>query len=239
MPNLTDNDKLKKQTEQIFNIAEKPIMEFICAFLDEPCSVIFKDTLPEITNPVVLLPIINYKKDKYIEITLHVKKYSDIDENEELQRVDTLNAIIKYNQIKESIGFLVYCIKNVYHSIVSDSMFNNSPVINTVLELNESNWTFAPVFNHDLTIKKNFLIHTKNTILDFKNNNKEKLSLNSETEINDKLKDVLSKLDELNGNYSPAILDIEKKTNELYNSKPVICISVRELTKNELDTQYN
>jgi hypothetical protein len=223
-----DNDEIRKQANQVFNIAEKPIMEYVCAFLDEPCSVVFNDILPKKADPVILLPIIEYKQDKYLKFTLKTQ-LPNCEEN----RVSYINDIIKYKQVKESIGFLTYCIKSIYPSIVASGMINNKPMVNTFLELNENNWTFSPVFNHDLTIKKKILNDTLNQILHFKNN-EHSASQKSLKEINDKLKDVQDKIEELNINYTPEIIEIEKNINNLYKSKPVLCILIEELTKDEL-----
>ena len=56
-------DKLSdeyKKTNQIFNIAEARVMEFISKFLDEHPNIVFIDEIPKYVEPLILLPFADY-----------------------------------------------------------------------------------------------------------------------------------------------------------------------------------
>ena len=60
---LSESDRLKGQTNQIFNIAEVPLMIYISEFLDEPPEIIFTEyNTNQYTEPLILLPLDDYKK---------------------------------------------------------------------------------------------------------------------------------------------------------------------------------
>ena len=64
------DDKVRQQKMQIFNIAEKPIMEYISSFLEETPNTVFNSDIPTESDPLILLPIDDYKKDVYLKFTL-------------------------------------------------------------------------------------------------------------------------------------------------------------------------
>ena len=58
------------KTNQMFNIAERPVMEFISKFLDEPINVIFNDELPTYVQQLTLLPIKEYREGICLKFTI-------------------------------------------------------------------------------------------------------------------------------------------------------------------------
>lgn len=63
MDSKSEEEKMRAQTNQIFNMVERPVMQFISKFLDEPVGVIFKDKLIDQVDPLILRPIEEYDKD--------------------------------------------------------------------------------------------------------------------------------------------------------------------------------
>ena len=225
-----NNEKLRQQTQQIFNIVEKPIMEYISSFLEESPSVIFKDEVPKESDPLILLPLDEYKKDKYLKFTLKIINPNDLIP----QRIDDINNIIHYEHVKESMGFLLYCIKSAYPSIIASSMINNKPMVHTHLALNESNWTFYPVFSHELSIKKKFLEDSLSKILYMKQQTEQPLPPEMLDEVNKEYNNVITTLNQVQRDITPEIIEHEKKINAEYNSKPVIGIFFEEIVKRQL-----
>lgn len=232
MSQLTKEQKLQQQTQQIFNIAEKPIMEYIATFLEELPTVIFHDNIPEESDPLILLPIEEYKKDIYLKFTLKVVEYNN--KESDANRISNINDIIQYDNVKESIGFLVYCIKSVLPSIVASNMINNNPMLHIDLNLNESNWSFYPVFKHDLTIKKNFCEDSISKIMYMKQQKDEPLPDEMVAELNKELNTIIQSISKINLEITPEILEEEKKINMSYVDKPILGIYVTELSKDQL-----
>lgn len=232
MSQLTKEQKLQRQTQQIFNIAERPIMEYIAAFLEELPAVIFHDNIPEESDPLILLPMEEYNKEIYIKFTLKVVD-SENKENEE-NRISNINDIIQYNNIKESIGFLVYCVKSVLPSIVASNMINNNPMLHIDLNLNEGNWSFYPVFKHDLTIKKNFCEDSISKIMYMKQQKDEPLPDEIVADLNKELNTLIQTISKINLAITPEILEEEKKINMSYADKPILGIYITEISKDQL-----
>jgi hypothetical protein len=240
MQSETESERREKQTNQIFNFSEKPIMEYVCEFLNKQCDLVFDDKIPDESDPLILLPIVEYKKKSYIKFTLKTIHPSETDEykTSELSRISKIINLIKYDKFKESIGFIVYCIKTTYPSIIASGMIDNSLMINTFLELNETNWSLSPIFNTDLTIKKKILEDTLSKIMAMKQNGCN-YNPNDLDEMNIQLENVINKLTDVNNAITPDILDTEIKINNSYIKKPFIGIFVEELTQNELPKQKN
>lgn len=226
---MSEKDKLKQQTEQIFNIAERPIMEYVCNFLDEPCSVIFKDEMPVISDPLILLPIDEYKKEIYLKFTLKTVSKEHESNN---KRIADINDIIHYQRVKESIGFLVYCIKTCYPSIIVSGMINYKTMSNIILELNETDWSFTPIYSHDLSIKKKVLEETLNKIMYMRQN--KDINSNDLPELNKQYTDIIGEISKVHEQLTPDILELENQINNSMLSKPIIGIFVEEITKNQL-----
>lgn len=237
-PHLTNEQKIKQQTQQIFNIAEKPIMEYITAFLEEPASIIFKDEIPKESDPLILLPIKEYKEEIYLKFTLKTINSDKADKDS--IRITNINNIIEFDHIKDSIGFLMYCIKSVYPSILASSMINNKPMVHIDLELNESNWTFYPKFNHELTIKKKFLEDSLSKIMYMQKQTEEPLSEEMLLDLNKEYHNIVNTLSQVNIEITPEILESEQKINSGYQNKPVIGIFVTEINESQLPkSKYN
>jgi hypothetical protein len=236
-PHMSKEEKIKQQTRQIFNISEKPILEYITDFLEEPASVIFKEDMPKESDPLILLPIPEYKEGVYLKFTLKTIDATDAD-NIDSHRITSINDIIHYKHVKESIGFLVYCIKSAYPSIIASSMINNKPMVHIDLELNESNWTFCPKFRHELTIKKKFLEDALSKIIYMKQQTDEPIPNEMAAEINKEYNNIIPALTQVNTDITPEILESEKKINISYRIKPVIGIFVTEINESQLP-KYN
>lgn len=224
---MDEKKEIEYKTNQIFNIIEKPLMEYISEFMNEESSVLFKDDVPEDSDPLILIPIPEYKDNVYLKFTLNTQL--KINDN---NRITKINNVIKYQNVKDAIGFLLYCIKSALPSIVISGMINNKPMLNINLCLDETNWVFYPKFQHDLTIKKIFLDETIINIL----NKKQQSDLTNENiqDLNNEFQKTILLLNEIKSQITPNILNLEEKMNKNYNSKPVLAINIEEILHHEL-----
>lgn len=229
-----DKSIIEKQTEHIFNICEKPIMEYICHFLEDTSNVLFTDNIPVFSEPLIIKPIHEYNKNKFIIFRLKAfKNMDELDNSDNSNRIDMINSIIKYKEIKEAIGFLLYAIKNVYAPIISKSLINNKPMINNVLELNEDRWVFQPKYLSDISMKNNFLTQTLNNIDELKLNQHNDRMINVH-ELNIEYK----KVKEMMKNNIESMTDEEKQNekdiNDGYKQKAIIGILINIISSAEL-----
>lgn len=236
--NVEENaDKVNK----MFDMAEKPIMEYISNFLDIDPKDLFKDPIPEFYKSIVLHPIKEYNKDKYLQITLKVMPY-DYDITKVVSK-DLLNQDI----IKKSIGFLVYCINSVYVSVVMANMKDRNLIINTELKFDDKTLGFVPVYAHELTVKHsiaekkmNELLIVKNNILTERSDNHSKKDDIIETkvkEINLELNNIMSNLISLNKQLNDtSISNLISDNIDKYKTKPVIGIVITELNEDQTST---
>ena len=223
-----EKEKIKNQTNHIFNIAEKSTMTFISKFLDEPVSVIFNDDLPQYSEPVILLPIPEYNKDIYLKFSL------DVIENKTYKskkRVDDINKVIEHKLVKETIGFLFYAIKNVFPAVLA-SIDNNKPLANITMELDETNWVFYPVFKNDKIIKKTYYEESLMKMEYFKLNKQDELDENDMDSLNKQIEEFTKLLGEIE--ITDEDKNIDDNMNKLYTNKPVISINLKELTEKDL-----
>jgi hypothetical protein len=226
------DDKVRQQTMQIFNIAEKPIMEYISSFLEETPNTVFNSDIPTESDPLILLPIDDYKKDVYLKFTLKTIYPQQVKQPK--QRAKVIEDVIEYKNVKEAIGFLVFCVKSVLPSIIASSMINNKPIINTDLVLNESNWSFDPVFKHELTIKKSFLEDSLSKITYMKQQKNGELPPEMLPELEKEFRNVVTSLQTISKQITDEIINTEKKINTSYGNKPVLGICLKEITKSQL-----
>lgn len=219
----------QRKTNQIFNIAERPVMDFISAFLEEPNNVIFKDDSPTYIEPLILLPMHDYKEGVCIKFTIKPINLSE----ERTEQPLSINSVIEHPKVKEGIGFLWYCVKEAYTAIVATAMFNNKPLSCTSMDLNETDWVFYPKYASELTHKKNFLenalgklMYIKKNISDFPPEMSDEI-IKEFPRIEDQLKDVNSKL-------TPEIIMSEKTINDTYTNKAVLGIFIEEILESDL-----
>jgi hypothetical protein len=229
LSNETSNEENKLKTNRIFNIAEGPIMDFIAQFLEETPNVIFKCDTPEYVEPLILLPFDGYKSDTCIKFTIKPVNLSEYPLSSDL----SIDSVIHHEKVKEGIGFLWYCIKEVYGAVVDSSMINKKPMENVSMMLNESNWMFYPNYSHELSVKKNFLDESHGKLM-YINENLSKFPTTMANEITEAIVNVNSQLAEINSQITPEIIDAEKLINISYCDKVVLGIFIEEIHVSEL-----
>jgi hypothetical protein len=236
--NLEENaDKVNK----MFDMSEKTIMEYISNFLDMDPKDLFKDPIPEFSKSIVLHPIKEYNKDKYLQITLKVMP-CDYD----ITKVVS-NNLLNQDIIKKSMGFLVYCVNSVYVSVVMANMKDRNLIINTELKFDDKTLGFVPVYAHELTVKHsiaekkmNELLIVKRGILAERSEKSEILSKKYDVietkvkEINLELNSVMADLISLNNQLNDTIITKLISDNvDKYKTKPVIGIVITELNEDQ------
>ena len=236
----TKDTDSKLKAFQIFNIAEKPVMEFLALFLDEPHETIFRDELPIESDPLILLPLADYKPDTYIKFT--IKPINLADGSSESVSNDTvsndsircgvINKIIEHQLVKNGVGFLWYCVKEVFASIIASSMINNKPLQNITIELNEQNWTFYPKYLCDLSHKKNFL---EQAIIKLTNITENSDKFDGDiADVEKNLQSAMIELTNVNNQITPEVLAEENKINNSYSSQMVLGIFTEEIFEKDL-----
>ena len=224
----------KLKAFQIFNIAEKPVMEFLALFLDEPHETIFRDELPIASDPLILLPLADYKPDTYIKFTIKPINLADVssesvsnDTSNDSVRCGIINNIIKHQLVKNGIGFLWYCVKEVFASIIASSMINNKPLQNITIELNEQNWTLYPKYLCDLSHKKNFL---EQAVIKLTNITENRDKFDGDIAgVEKNLQSAMLELTNVNNQITPEVLAEEIKINNSYSSQIVLAIFTEEI----------
>lgn len=236
---MSNADIIKEQTDHIFNICEKPVMEFICHFLEDSPNVLFTDKVPAFSEPLIIKPIHQYNKNKFIIFRLQAfKNNEELDNCHNLNRIDMINTIIKYEETKEAIGFLLYAVKNVYAPIISKSLINNKPMINNILELNEEKWTFQPKYMNDISLKNNFLSQTLNNIEELQLNQNKDRMINI-YELNEEHKKVKEMIKTNIESMTEEDKQQEKDINDSYKQKPVIGILIDIIDSSQLKKHLN
>lgn len=227
------HDVIKNQTEHIFNICEKPTMNFICDFLEETPNILYKDNIPTFSEPLIIKPINELNNNMFPIFQL--KSFTNINEYNNNKK-DNIDNIIQFKEIKEAIGFLFYAVKNVYGSIISETLINNKPMLNNSLELNDKNWTFYPKYTNKNILKINFLKQSLFNITELKKNNSNNKSIldNLDNEYNEIIS-TLSTLEE-NKELLEAMMQKDIEINEKYNNKPVIGIILNLVNSNDLNS---
>ena len=237
----------KLKAFQIFNIAEKPVMEFLALFLDEPHETIFRDELPIASDPLILLPLADYKPDTYIKFTIkpinlaNVSSESVSNDTSETVSNDTsdnsircaiINNIIEHQLVKNGVGFLWYCVKEVFASIIASSMINNKPLQNITIELNEQNWTLYPKYLCDLSHKKNFL---EQAVIKLTNITENRDKFDGDIAgVEKNLQSAMLELTNVNNQITPEVLAEEIKINNSYSSQIVLAIFTEEIFEKDL-----
>jgi hypothetical protein len=243
----------KLKAFQIFNIAEKPVMEFLALFLDEPHETIFRDELPIASDPLILLPLADYKPDTYIKFTIKPINLADVssesvsndtvsndtvsnDSSNSISndsiRCGVINNIIEHQLVKNGVGFLWYCVKEVFASIIASSMINNKPLQNITIELNEQNWTLYPKYLCDLSHKKNFL---EQAVIKLTNITENRDKFDGDiADVEKNLQSAMLELTNVNNQITPEVLAEEIKINNSYSSQIVLAIFTEEIFEKDL-----
>jgi hypothetical protein len=212
----------ENQSKQMFDMAEKPIMRYIAAFLDETPEAIFLDDTPDVEDPLILLPMDDYKKDICIKFTL-----ANVGPDYKLD----LKNLIEYDLIKEAIGFLYYCVRSVYGSVITSTLINKKIMSTTILKLDEENWVFTPQFIHEDTKKRLFLQETLGKLMHMMKD--PAIDDSMRPKINEEYKKVIVTLSQL-GEPSVEIKSLEEQINKTYDIKPRLGIFVEEIHRNQL-----
>jgi hypothetical protein len=222
--------KMKKQVNQMFNISEKVIMEYIAKFLDESPNIIFKDNIPRYSEHLILIPFDEYKNDKYLKFALEVAKKNDT----KSKRIEFINDIIHHENVKEAVGFLTYVIKCTLPAVVASSMINNKPMLNISMELDEDTWSFCPTFKNEKFIKRKFYEDSLDRIQEFKmdKDSFDNLSYEKKLELDEEFNKTIVLLNEIE--ITNDIIESDKKINESYIDQYCLVIKVKEITKDKL-----
>ena len=229
MNNSNDDEKKRAQAMQLFNIAELPVMTFISKFLNEPPNVIFKDDIPKFAEPVILKPIDDYKKGIYLKFTLCDINLNDTNSTD---RISFIDKLVEHQEIKDTLGFILYSIKCVFPSVVAASVINNKPLVNINIELDEENWVFYPRYINDQSIKKTFFEESLGKIIAIKNQTDNEVPPDIMADLDKEYANLVESLRDIN--VTDEILKDDEKINIEFLKKNSIGIFVEEITVDQL-----
>ena len=214
---MTDKEKEYKMN-QLFNTFERPIMIYISKLLGETPSSLYVDNIPDIEIPIILRPDSTKNDVNCLRFKLKVVPYDYISD---------VSTYLPEQVVKDTIGYILYGIKNVYPSIVT-SMINKTKLETTTLELDTENWSFKPVFTHELKLIK--------TILEYK--------LGEIDPVNKEYNDIVNQLSVIDKQILDLgdIDDIEFSMNEKYKTAPRLSITIDTIKYSnvlELQKKFN
>lgn len=244
----TDEEKKKFQAKKMFDIAEKPVMRYISSFLEEDPSVVFTEPLPEIEEPIISFPIKEYDEKKYIRFSLDVVK-PDYDFS---KIIDT--RLLNTEQIKKAIGFISYCVKSVYVSVIMSGMINKNSMVNVELTFDEETLTFRPVYSHELIVKRDILEKSlaqlvlvkgkflqarkelDSNVMELDDYEKNKSVIEEKmVEVNTELNKVTSTLNDIQKQIvDNNVINLVTEYNNKYKNKPCLGIIINEMLEHEL-----
>ena len=228
---MADNNKKLNEVNRVFNIAENPLMNYISDFLGESASVIFKDAVPDFVEPLIMLPIHEYKEGVHFMFELKTIHPGD----DSSTRVDAIDNVVEFDRIKEGVGFLFYCIKTVYASLLGSDSMDGHAMDNVNFKIDEKTWEFYPYYRHDLTIKKQFYEETLHKLLQ----NKAAYKKDDPQKYKNMLSKYIGDIQKINLEITPDILKLEAQLNEKYKSQPKLGIFMKELMEHEIPRPPN
>lgn len=165
MEKISEEDKSKYEINKMFDLAEKVLMEYFCYYLDKKPNELFKncDVVDMKTEELILYPIDEYKKDKYLSFKL------------ELVQKDFVNNIpdtLKANSyILDTLDFFKYSINEVFNAIVHHSILEDASklVLNSSfhLEFEPVTNTFKPVYIYPIRRQSEILAFCKHNLEKF------------------------------------------------------------------------
>jgi hypothetical protein len=218
-------EKAVNQTNQVFNIAEKVVMEFVAAFLEEEPKVIFKEAVTEYSEPLILMPLEDYKKHICVQFDTFITTDRGGDD-----RIAHIKDLLSFEKVREGIGFLLYCIQNVYASVLATTMINSKPLVNVRIALDTTNWVFYPEFRHEKTYEKE---HYETMIRQVA---QQFTGKEVPPNVTVKLQELVAKINAIdNATDAASIKEVEVKMNELFKSKCVLALSLVDVHKTKVD----
>jgi hypothetical protein len=179
------------------------------------------------------MPLEDYKEDVYIKFSMIPITAENFGSEDNIQRVNNIKSMIKHERVKEGIGFLYYCVKHVYASLMSVAMINNNQLVNLKVQLDEENWVFYLQFYHEITHKKEFYENVLQTTLQAR---KQYNTLDEEQKqlLNEEFTKSVFQLKEIKTKITPEIKQEEIDTNELYKTRVKLGIFIEDLDKKDL-----
>jgi hypothetical protein len=231
------------KANRVFNIAEKPVRDFITNWVANKEVVLFTDETPTYVEPLILLPFDEYKEGVCLKFTISSEPYAPhtLVEPNPGGFLD-IDDIIEHKKVKEGIGFLLFCVKETFASVVRSSMASMFPIGEEVnmkhvhIELNETNWTLCPKYidpaiqyKEDLEIALGKMMYVQKNLDKFS------------PDVAKKLMEQYPKLiDELAKDSSKPGIDIynnDKTLNNGFLERSVIHIRVEEMLEKDLPKQ--
>ena len=223
-----EKNRLEGQMNQIFNIAEAPLMSFISEFLGENPGKIFHDEVHGFHEPLILMPLDDYKKDICLKFT--IKNITDADDTPE--RTENIRSLLKHEKVREGIGFLFYSIKSVYAAILSKAMVDNKSMLKIKMALDEDNWVFYPKYADDLSHKKDYLEASLGQNMELRKNKDQPKKILDD--LKKTFNELVAELVEVNGQITPEILQKEETKNASFKDKVKIGIFIEDLHISDL-----
>lgn len=240
MENLTDEQKNEIQVKKMFDIAEKPIMEYICYYLKVKPDELFTEgiALPTLSDSLVLYPIHDYSEN-YLSFSLEM--------NEHDTPCSLPQQLFQYQEVHESLEFINYSIQQVFatvmNEVIKEDMFQNVMTNSFHLEFDDSNCSFKPVFVYPVRRQHKMFLqfkHDLNIIKEVAEDGKIPWdSLAEETKAD--WEERSAQLEHLleHSVYDETEADLkEVEMNDIINKLHRICITFKQVTVEEITEKF-
>ncbi len=234
MSDSTQNNTLEKRKKyeinKMFDLAEKPLVEYFCYFLEKNKEELNAEynNISLVNDGIILTPIEDYNPDKYLHFKLEIKEHD---------YVSNIPAELNNNPlINDLLNFFTYSIQEVFESLVS--IFTEDIIKILIeksfhLEFNKKTLSFKPVYIYPLRQKFNILNECKKNLEDLRQSSEvwDKLDEKNKISWNDQISQVNQMLKSCQ--YSQDVADEEeKKYNEQFSKYKCIGIIFSEVPEN-------
>jgi hypothetical protein len=242
----------QEKADFVFEIAEFSIMSLLADILQTPIENLFPN-MPKLTRPIY----INKSFKRFYEIKPDIIDYDKTSDFTLLSNDSELNLEIK-NKLRESVGFVIYCIKTVFTSYIQllqkhkeenqekidventeeiqeNGIINLDILTHTGLSWDDNTKSFYIVYFHSDIVKKNQLeLYISKLIMEKKTGLKQ---TQTEWDMNWNItQQQLIQLEEKIKN--DKIEENDAKINKFFKTKKRIGISIKEIKESEIPHQY-
>ncbi len=235
MSDMSEDEKRKMEANKMFDIAEKPLMEYMCYFYKKTPEELFNDYKDVISDSLIVFPLSNNSKFISFSIEMVDKDY----------KANVPDGILGHDTIKNTVGFLYNAISCVSNAL---SMSNIKDEYKEEVDKNflhfafdENDFSFHPVYifwkkrktimTQDLLSKIEHTLSNLEQHLDQEECKKQYDELKEYYEFSKKALDEYS--------YEEEEADrIESETNQQLKNLNKLGIKYVELSFDELDESY-
>lgn len=219
--------KIKEHAHRVFNILEKPMMEFIANYLEAPEEKVFVDKIPPISEPIILNPV--DEKEEYLHLIWNCDSHDT---------TTNLKEYVHHSSVKQSIGFLLQSAEMVYGSLIARGLQDEyrKQLQNFVLSFDENTLSFKLMFQSEQ--ERKIIILNKYASELVKKMQDRKYDEHKQ-DITTKIHQTSASLNKIKQELTDEI-KLKNKENRLAGDKKIrLTLTVSKLTKEEADSLHD